>query len=354
MLSRVVKTAPRLLQSSAKVQVNFVPICLQSTTTGKVIESYYKPSGNIPRGEDYHQIPVVINGMEFTGEPDEMEKCYPFVPSLEDISIEKNLTPSAEGEQAAEQLEPEFQVRTLEDKLKVWFGEDMPTKFDDQKPERDHVNFPRIPYYQLDAPATRLYFIPESWFKFFESKTGRTGGYIFGTTFITFLLSKELFVWNTNAHPGIALALIAAIAIKKFGAQTNAWLTSNIDKEAQGWVDWQDGMKKLLKDHLKELKQVEDRSINPELIYDAKRENLQLQQEAEYRRRVMDVYNEVKRKLDYQVAVENAKKNFTKKHLVNWVIDNVNKNINADLEKAVLNQCVVDLKQLSVKRKNAI
>lgn len=56
-------------------------------------------------------------------------------------------------------------------------------------------------------------------------------------------------------------------------------------------------MKNLLKDHVKELKKVEDRSINPELIYDAKRENLQLQQEAEYRRRLMQVYNEVKRKL---------------------------------------------------------
>lgn len=56
-------------------------------------------------------------------------------------------------------------------------------------------------------------------------------------------------------------------------------------------------MKKLLKDHVKELKQVEDRSINPELIYDAKREGLLLQQEAEYRRRLMEVYNEVKRKL---------------------------------------------------------
>lgn len=197
-----------------------------------MIESYYKPSGNIPKGEDYHQIPVVIDGMEFPGEPADYEKCYPFVPSLEDISIEKNLNPEAakDGEQAAvEELEPEFQVKTLEDKLKVWFGEDMPTKFDDQKPERDHVNYPRIPYFQLDAPATRLYFIPESWFKFFESKTGRTGGYIFGTTFITFLLSKELLVWNTNAHPGLALAIIAAYAIKKFGKQGNAWLTSNVD-----------------------------------------------------------------------------------------------------------------------------
>lgn len=113
-------------------------------------------------------------------------------------------------------------------------------------------------------------------------------------------------------------------------------------------------MKKLLKSHVQELKQIEERSINPGPIYEAKRENLLLQQEAEYRRRLMEVYQEVKRKLDYQVAIEDAKKNFTRKHLVNWVIDNVNKNVNADLEKAVLKQCVLDLKVLSEKRRNAI
>lgn len=125
-------------------------------------------------------------------------------------------------------------------------------------------------------------------------------------------------------------------------------------KEKQGWIDWQDGMKKLLNSHVQELKQIEERSINPGPIYEAKRENLLLQQEAEYRRRLMEVYNEVKRKLDYQVAIEDAKKSFTRKHLVNWVIDSVNKNVNVDLEKAVLKQCVLDLKTLSEKRRNAI
>lgn len=113
-------------------------------------------------------------------------------------------------------------------------------------------------------------------------------------------------------------------------------------------------MKQLLRNHVKELKQIEERSINPGPIYEAKRESLLLQQEAEYRRRLMEVYHEVKRKLDYQVAIEEAKKSFTRKHLVNWVIDNVNKNVNADLEKAVLKQCVLDLKVLSEKRRNAI
>ena len=102
----------------------------------------------------------------------------------------------------------------------------MPTKYDDQKPERDLVNFPRIPPNLDCQPATRLYFLPESWFTFFESKTGRTGGYVFGATFLSFLLSKELLIYNENAHTGSALIVIAYVGMKKYGKVANDYMTA--------------------------------------------------------------------------------------------------------------------------------
>jgi len=353
MFSKVVRTAPRLLQASSRL--NHLPAAYKSASTkseGKVIESAYQPSGHIPNDESYHQIPIRVGGKDHVIDYLDIEQPYPLVPTLEEISIEKKASTEEGG--VEQEIEPEFQPKNLEDKCRVWFGEDMPTKYDDQGPERDHVNFPRIPPNPDEQPKTRCYFLPESWFKFFESKTGRTGGYTFMATFGTMLVSKELFVYNENAHIGLPLIIIGTTAIKMYGKQTNDLMTAFLHKSKQGWIDWQDGMNKLLKGHIKELKQIEERSLNPELIYDAKRENLALQQEAEYRRRLMVVFNEVKRKLDYQVAIEEAKKNFTRKHLVNWVIDSVNKSVNADLEKAVLQQSVLDLKILSQKRKNAI
>jgi len=351
MLSTLVKAAPRFV----KVSSNFNHLsALCYSTNAKVIESSLKPTGQVPTDEGYYQIPVKIEGVDWVVDTDSYTKPYPFVPTLDKISLEKKASTVEADEQQPENAELEDEPRTLEDKLKVWFGEDMATKYDDQKPERDLVNFPRLPPQPEETPPTRLYFVPESWLKFFESKTGRSGGYAFFATFGTFLVSKELFVFNDNACIGVTMTAIAIILRVKFGDLIHGYLLGNVTKQNQGWIDWQDGMKKLLKDHVKELKQIEERSLNPELIYDAKRESLALQQEAEYRRRLVDVYNEVKRKLDYQVAVEDAKKNFTRRHLVNWVLENVNKNVNADLEKAVLKQCVVDLKTLSEKRRNAI
>ena len=201
-----------------------------SNQSAPVIESDFKPSGHVPNDESHFQVPVNIDGQDWVAEREYLDRPYPLIVSLDEISIEKKQATTEEGaeEGAAQEqeLEPEFQVKTLEDKIKVWFGADMPTKYDDQRPERDLVNFPRLPPNLLDAPPTRLYFLPESWFKFFEPKTGRTGGYVFATTFWTFLISKEIFCYNDNAHSGLALFCIALFAVKKFGKQANDWATS--------------------------------------------------------------------------------------------------------------------------------
>lgn len=194
-----------------------------------MIESEFKPSGNVPTDESYHQIPINIDGKDWVCEREYLYRHYPLIVSLDEISIEKKQASAEDAvEEVQEEVAPEFQVKTLEDKIKVWFGADMPTKYDDQRPERDLVNFPRIPPHLVDPPATRLYFLPESWFKFFEPKTGRTGGYVFATTFWTYLISKEIFCYNENAHSSLALVCIAYFVVKNYGKQLNAWMTSHM------------------------------------------------------------------------------------------------------------------------------
>jgi len=185
MFSKVARTAPRLFQVS--LRLNQLPaLCrASSSSSAKVIESNFQPSGQIPHDESYHQIPCKINGNEYVVDPDLLETPYPFVPTLEEISIERQPTDEEK------EIEPEFQPKTLEDKCRVWFGADMPTKFDDQRPDRDLVNYPRLPPNLVETSPARLYFLPEAWFKFFESKTGRTGGYVFGFTFWTFFSVKR-------------------------------------------------------------------------------------------------------------------------------------------------------------------
>ena len=113
-------------------------------------------------------------------------------------------------------------------------------------------------------------------------------------------------------------------------------------------------MIQFLGDYIKKYKEVQTLSVDQGILFHAKRENVALQREAEYRRRLITAYNEAKRKLDYHVAIEAAQKQFEQKHLVNWVINNVHKSITPELQTRVLQQSLNDLKALSQKRHNAI
>lgn len=113
-------------------------------------------------------------------------------------------------------------------------------------------------------------------------------------------------------------------------------------------------MIRFLEDYIQKNKEVQTLSVDQSILFEAKRENVALQREAEYRRRLMSVYQEAKRKLDYHVAVEEAQKQFSQGYLVNWVINNVNKSITPELQSSVLQQSILELKNLSQKRKNAI
>ncbi|XP_016664309.1 ATP synthase subunit b, mitochondrial-like [Acyrthosiphon pisum] len=63
-------------------------------------------------------------------------------------------------------------------------------------------------------------------------------------------------------------------------------------------------------------------------IIRAKRENVAIQLEAAYRGRLIRAYNQVKRRLDYQVDLANLTRTVQHKFMVNWIVDNVKSSIN--------------------------
>lgn len=68
----------------------------------------------------------------------------------------------------------------------------------------------------------------------------------------------------------------------------------------------------------------------------------------------MSVFHEVRRKLDYQIAAQEAGKQFAQRHMVSWILDNVSRGLGSVSEKETLNKCIADLKTLSVTRAAAI
>lgn len=134
----------------------------------------------------------------------------------------------------------------------------------------------------------------------------------------------------------------------------NIFFSFSWQYEVSLWDRYQKGTISTLEEYISLEKTYQESLKGQGILFDAKRENVHLQREAEYRRRLMAVHDEVKRKLDYQIATQNASKQFAQKHMVNWIIDNVVKGISGTQEKEALVKCIADLKALAVKRANII
>lgn len=241
----------------------------------------------------------------------------------------------------------------LADDLRVHFGSDMPTIDDDKDPQRDTVNFPSYKK-RDDTPPTRFHFVPESFFQFFYPKTGATGPYLFVGTFGSFLLSKELLVYDHNLAMGISSAVAVTALLYQWSPLLRPWLTKMMKKSEEGWENWRMGNIELLKkieDHYNG--QLNKREIIDDL-YISRRQDINNQLELEHRSRLNNIYLDAKRRLDYLVALKDSQRQMEQRNMVNWVLTNALGSIGPKQEAEVLDTCISQLKQMSSKHARAI
>lgn len=216
-------------------------------------------------------------------------------------------------------------------------------------PERDNVNFPILKA-PLTCPPVRFGFIPETWFQSLYEKTGVTGPYVFGVGLITFLLSKEIWIVEHGFTHFISFWLAFYIITKKYGSKLGDYFTQHgegVDERL-----WYKPLNKTKEDAKKVIVELEKsiwREEGQKYLFEAKRENVDLQLEAVYRQRLAEVHQNVKKRLDYQLDVETTQRRIQQQHMVQWIVDNVVKGISPQQERDSLVKCIQDLKGLAAK-----
>ncbi|XP_034507588.1 ATP synthase F(0) complex subunit B1, mitochondrial-like, partial [Ailuropoda melanoleuca] len=189
--------------------------------------------------------------------------------------------------------------------------------------------------------------IPEELFQFLYPKTGVTGPYMLGTGLLLYMLSKEIYVVNHETIAGASTLIVLIYAIRKFGPQVGAFADKLNEEKVAKAQEVKDtainSLKQAIADENKEQWRVEGRNY----LFDAKRSNVVMLLETNYRERLLHVYEEVKKRLDYQVNLQHVIFRREQEHMVNWVEKNVIQSLTAQQEKESIAKCIADLKVLS-------
>lgn len=179
----------------------------------KPVDSYLNPSTQekiYPTSSDeYENIPVVIDGKEYIVDCLNLPFPPPIIPTI--------VTPDDPAYKNDEEIIPDNPGDTMADYILTHFAENMPTKDDENNPERDLVNYPNRNKRVIAPYEWKLYIFPKHWFDALYEKTGVTGPYVALGTVSMFLLSKEYLVVDHSVPPGLIFYLILAMGIKKYG-----------------------------------------------------------------------------------------------------------------------------------------
>jgi F-type H+-transporting ATPase subunit b len=227
-----------------------------------------------------------------------------------------------------------------------------PRRFPHDAPERDFKNFP--PLRIKESGKVRIGLIPDEWFKAMYDKTGVTGPYLLFWGGLATILSKEIFVyWADTAEQLVFLGAVIAIS-KLYGSKIASTLDNMAEKETKAIVSELDNATKEIDVKIANNEALKTLPDANKLINDAKRENIHLQLESAFRQRLAQVHQEVKKRLDYQVAVQNVYKRVEREQAINYILGEVNKSIGANQEKEAFQSGLNALRQLSKKHAGTI
>ncbi|CAN9516201.1 unnamed protein product [Ophioblennius macclurei] len=189
--------------------------------------------------------------------------------------------------------------------------------------------------------------IPDELFQILYPKTGVTGPYMLGTGLLVYMLSKEIYVINHETFAAASIGAFIIYAIKKFGPGVAAFADKLNEEKVAKAQEVKDVAMSSLTQAIEDEKKEQWRAEGRSLLFDAKRNNVAMLLEINYRERLHMVTSEVKRRLDYQLALQDLHRRMEQEHMVNWVEKSVIGSITPQQEKESIAKCITDLKALA-------
>ncbi|CAJ1085366.1 ATP synthase F(0) complex subunit B1%2C mitochondrial [Xyrichtys novacula] len=175
-----------------------------------------------------------------------------------------------------------------------------------------------------------------------------------GTGLLIYMLSKEIYVINHETFAALSIGSVIVYGVKKFGPSVAAFADKLNEEKVAKAQEVKDAALASLTQAVEQEKKEQWRAEGRTLLFDAKKNNVAMLLETNYRERLHMVTNEVKRRLDYQIALQDLHRRMEQEHMINWVEKSVIGSITPQQEKESIAKCISDLKVLAKSTKATV
>jgi len=200
---------------------------------------------------------------------------------------------------------------------------------------------PTFPYETGTWRSTAWPFLAE-----YKKIAGHTGEYALILGLANYLTAEEL--WSIPTGGVLACQAFFVYHVYRMAqAPAKAWFIKGVKENADAYYT-EDKVKMIssetaIADAAVQMRFLEDR---PE-FFDIMQNQVELEAEVTYRKRLLEVETEIKKRLDYQVEMQNVQRSIEEKHIAAWVEKEVLKSIAEQREEDTFQACLNDLEALA-------
>lgn len=181
----------------------------------------------------------------------------------------------------------------------------------------------------------------------YKDKAGESGATMFTVGLAAFLLSKEYFLINDEVLLILVMGGTGYQLSKAAGPAVGKMLDERRDAILEKMNKGKNAHLAALENAIDTAREGEAALEDRKEYFDIMKANNEMRLEIEYRRRLHEVETEVKKRLDYQVDLQNLERNVEEEHIASWIENQVVSSITAKHETDAIAQCIKDLNALA-------
>lgn len=188
---------------------------------------------------------------------------------------------------------------------------------------------------------------PVSLMDTYRGIAGNSAPTVLGGSFLAYLISKEYLIYNSEAYFAILFAGVVTGLVKKIGPSAREYFDNERAKELSAAEAERDEMRATIAEELAQLDQNAELLTTADELYDVYKSTRAMETEASYRKNLLEVETEVKKRLDYQIDLQNLKVQIEQDHMAKWVQDAVVQSITPEQEQQTILKCIDDIELLA-------